>query len=49
MSEKFREEFGVETPIWDVEASQIALLAREADTWVPKPKDDGEFWQAELY
>ena len=30
----------------DVETSRVALLAREADTWVPKLKGGSEFWEA---
>ena len=33
----------------DVEASRVALLAREEDTWVPKLKGDSEFWDANPY
>ena len=33
----------------DVETSRVALLAREADTWVPKLKGGSEFWEAGLY
>ena len=33
----------------DVEASRVALLAREEDTWVPKLKGNSEFWDADPY
>ncbi|PSQ41569.1 4-demethylwyosine synthase TYW1 [Halobacteriales archaeon QS_9_68_42] len=33
----------------DVEASRVALLAREEDTWVPKLKGGSEFWEANPY
>ncbi|MEF8790509.1 MAG: 4-demethylwyosine synthase TYW1, partial [Haloarculaceae archaeon] len=32
----------------DVEASRVALLAREADTWVPELKGGSEFWDRGL-
>ena len=33
----------------DVEASRVALLAREEDTMVPKLKGDSDFWREEPY
>jgi tRNA wybutosine-synthesizing protein 1 len=33
----------------EVEASRVALLAREADTWVPELKGGSEFWKADPY
>ena len=33
----------------DVEASRVALLARDEDTWVPKLKGGSEFWETEPY
>ena len=41
--EKFREEFGIDIPVRDVETSQVALLAREVDTWMPKLNGGSEF------
>ena len=33
----------------EVEASRVALLAREEDTWVPELKGGSEFWQTDPY
>jgi tRNA wybutosine-synthesizing protein 1 len=33
----------------EVEASRVALLAREEDTWVPELKGGSEFWSEEPY
>jgi tRNA wybutosine-synthesizing protein 1 len=33
----------------DVEASRVALLARDRDTMVPKLKGDSEFWSERPY
>ena len=41
--EEYREEFGIDTPVRDVEASQVALLARKVDTWMPKLNGGSEF------
>jgi tRNA wybutosine-synthesizing protein 1 len=35
--------------IRDIEASRVALLAREEDTWVPELKGGSEFWSEGTY
>lgn len=37
-------EYGV---LKDVPASRVALLAKDSDTWVPKLKQDSDFWRDE--